>query len=126
MTMPSYVAFASTKPLQTVIAGAVIGALLGAALAAAAPSRVKASLALTVVQQARQETADYAYDGYYAIRAAELVSDSLISWLATPSIVKEIHDVADLALTEEEALASAGRVFRAKKYSAQNVVVSYS
>jgi len=123
---PSYVGFASAKPFKTVVIAAVAGALLGAALASVAPPRVKASLSFTVAQQARQETADYAYDGYYALRSAELISDTLISWLSTPSIVKEIHATAGLGLTEEEALAAAGRVFRAKKYSSQNVVVSFS
>ena len=122
----SYVGFASARPFQTVVIGAVLGAIVGVGLASAAPARVKASLSFTVAQQARQETADYAYDGYYALRSAELISDTMISWLSTPSVVKEIHAAAGLGLSETEALATAGRVFRAKKYSGQNVVVSFS
>ncbi|HJV32491.1 MAG TPA: hypothetical protein VJ694_00520 [Patescibacteria group bacterium] len=126
MNSPSYVGFASAKPLRTVIIAALAGTLVGAALASVAPSRVKASLSFTVAQQARQETADYAYDGYYALRAAELISDTMISWLSTPSVVKEIHAAAGLELSDAEAFAAAGRAFRAKKYSSQNVVVSFS
>ena len=126
MNSPSYVGFASAKPLQTAVIAALAGALIGAALAAVAPPRAKASLSFTVSAVARQATAEYAYDGYYAIRAAELVSDTLISWLATPSTIKGIHEKAGLPLTDEEALAAAGRAFRARKYSGQNVVVTFS
>ncbi|HTK60270.1 MAG TPA: hypothetical protein VL283_03650 [Candidatus Baltobacteraceae bacterium] len=126
MNSPSYIGFASAKPFQTIVIAALVGSLLGAALAMAAPPRVKASLSFSVTQQARQETADYAYDGYYAIRAAELVSDTIISWLSTPSVIKEIHAAAGDDMSEEEALAAAGKEFRSKKYSSQNVVVTFS
>ena len=126
MNSPAFVGFASAKPFRAVLIAALLGALVGAALASALPSRVKASLSFTVAQQARQETADYAYDGYYALRAAELISDTMISWLSTPSVVKEIHAAAGLDLSDEEAFAAAGRAFRAKKYSSQNVVVSFT
>ena len=126
MNSPSYAGFASAKPFQTVVIAAAVGALLGLGLASAAPPRVKASLSFTVSEQARQETADYAYDGYYALRAAELVSDTMISWLSTPSVLKEIYAEAGLGLTEEETLAAAGRAFRAKKFSSQNVVATFS
>jgi len=123
---PSYVAFSAAKPFRTVLAAAFLGALLGAALSSAAPPRVKVSMSFTVSEQARQETADYAYDGYYALRAAELVSDTMISWLSTPSVIRDIHAAAGEGLSEEQALAAAGRAFRAKKYSSQNVVITFS
>ncbi len=126
MNAPSYVAFAAAKPLRTVLIGALLGALVGAAAASAAPARVKVSMAFTIAQQSRQETADYAYDGYYALRAAELVSDTMISWFSTPSVIRDIHAAAGLELSEAEALAAAGRAFRARKYSSQNVVVAFS
>lgn len=126
MNSPSYVGLASAKPLQTVILAALVCALLGLGLASVAPTRVKVSMAFTVSEQARQETADYAYDGYYALRAAELISDTMISWFSTPSVVKEIHAAAEIELSEAEALAVSGRLFRAKKYSSQNVVVAFT
>lgn len=126
MNSPSYAAYAAAKPLATVLLAAALGAVVGVAVSKMLPSGAKASLAFTVAQQARQETADYAYDGYYALRATELVSDTLISWFATPSVLQEIHDGAGIALTPDEALAAAGRAFRARKYSGQNVVVSFA
>lgn len=126
MKSPSFVGFASAKPLQTIVIAALVGAPFAVALASVAPVRLKVSMAFTVSEQARQETADYAYDGYYALRAAELVSDTMISWLSTPSVVKQIHEEAGLELTDAEALGVAGRAFRAKKYSSQNIVVTFS
>ena len=125
MRLPSFAA-ASAKPFRLVVRTALAGALIGSVLSSIAPARTTVSLSFTVAQQARQATADYAYDGYYALRAAELVSDTLISWLSTPSIIKEIYASSGHDVSDDEALALAGRAFRAKKFSSQNVVVSFS
>lgn len=114
------------NPALTIICLAAAGALFGAALAMSMPGSAKASLSFTVAQQSRQATSDYAYDGYYGLRAAELVSDTLISWLAAPSVVKEIYAESGHPISDKEALSVAGRSFRAKKSSSQNVIVSFS
>ncbi|GEM_PF-2465906 len=122
----SFVFYAAAHPLRAVISAAVLGAMLGAAVASTVPPRAKVSLAITISQRSLQETTEYAYDGYYALRAAELVSDTMISWFSTPSVIRDIHAEAGLELSEAEALAAAGRAFRAKKYSSQSVVVAFS
>lgn len=114
------------KPLLTIIYPAVAGAFFGSALAMSLPESTKVSLSFTVAQQSRQATADYTYDGYYGLRAAELVSDTLISWLASPSVVKDIYAESGHPISDKEALSVAGRSFRAKKSSSQNVMVSFS
>ncbi len=114
-----------SKPHQAIFATAIAVALLFGAVATTLPPRVKVSLSFTVAQQARQETADYSYDGYYVIRASELISDTLISWLSTPSVIKEVYDAANVPLSDTQAYAAAGRAFRAKKFSSQNVVVTF-
>ena len=114
------------NPLKTIILTAAAGAVLAAAVASYAPPVTKASVSLTVIPQMRQETADYAYDGYYAIRAAELVSDTLIGWIATPSAIKEILIAESGSFNEADAMTGAGRMFRARKLSPQNVVVTFS
>jgi hypothetical protein len=113
-------------PLRAILASSVAAALLFASVAAALPLRTSVSFAFTISQQARQATTDYSYDGYYALRASELVADTMISWLGTPSIVKEVYDDAGIRMTDAEIKAIAGRAFRGKKFSSQNVVVSYS
>lgn len=115
-----------SKPAQAMLAAAVLAAFAFAAGAKMAPRRVNVSLAFTIAQQARQETSDYSYDGYYALRASELVTDTMLSWLATPSIVKEIYAEAGLPITDARIASIAGRMFRGKKFSSQNLAVSYS
>ncbi len=105
---------------------AAVGGLGGLALSKMLPPSARVSLAFTIAEQARQETADYSYDGYYSLRASELVADTLISWLSTPSVIKDIYAGAGVAIGDDQAFAQAGRAFRAKKLSSQNVVVSFS
>jgi hypothetical protein len=114
------------NPIQAILASSVAVAFLFASVAAALPPRTSVSFAFTISQQARQATMDYSYDGYYALRASELVADTLMSWLGTPSIVKEVYSNAGIRMTDAEIKAIAGRVFRGKKFSSQNVVVTYS
>lgn len=115
-----------SRPLQAILASSLAAALLFASVAAALPRRTSVSFAFTISQQARQATSDYSYDGYYALRASELVADTMISWLSTPSIVKEVYADAGIPMTDATINAIAGRTFRGKKFSSQNVVVSYS
>ncbi len=115
-----------SKPMRTILVSAAAFALLFAAVAVILPSQVRVSMAFTIAQQARQETSDYSYDGYYALRASDLVADTMISWLSTPSIVKEIFAAAKIPMTDEEIAAISGRMFRGKKFSSQNVVVTYT
>lgn len=114
------------KPFLSIMLFAALGGLAGRALAEMAPNSARVSLAFTIAEQSRQETADYSYDGYYSVRAAELVSDTMISWLSTPSVIKDIYAAAGIPIGDDRAFAEAGRTFRAKKLSSQNVVVSFA
>ncbi len=112
--------------MKKILACAAAGALLFAAVALLIPPRVNVSLAFTIAERARQQTQDYSYDGYYVIRASELIADTLISWFSTPSVIKQIYAEADVPFSDAQAFAAAGRAFRAKKFSSQNVVVTFS
>ncbi|MFH1235377.1 MAG: hypothetical protein V1685_00360 [Parcubacteria group bacterium] len=98
----------------------------GSALAFALLSPVKfdTSISFSIDRVSIQETSAYQYDGYYAIQAADLFSQTILSWFLTPSVLLEIYDYADIdpGLTTIEELTTR---FKAKKYSAQNVVVRY-
>lgn len=115
-----------SRPLAAMMLFAALGGFFGLALAELVPPSAHVSLAFTIAEQARQETSDYSYDGYYALRASELVADTMISWLSTPSVIKDIYAGAGIAIADEQAFAEAGRAFRAKKLSSQNVVVTFS
>lgn len=84
-----------------------------------------ASLSFTVNRINRQETADYQFDGYYAIQASDLLSQTLLSWFLTPSVLLEIYQRAGLDPHIDSINELTGR-FRARKFSPQNLVVNFS
>ncbi len=88
------------------------------------PSYFDASLSFSINRTSRQETAEYQYDGYYAIQAADLFSQTVMSWLMTPSVLLEIYQTAGINpnISSLEELSSR---FKTRQYSAQNIVVRY-
>lgn len=89
------------------------------------PKKYNSSMAFHILLSNRPETTEYQYDNYYAIKAADLVGDTLMSWCITPSIILEIFNKASID-PESFSLRSLTSLFRAKKYSSQNVVVAFS
>ncbi len=83
------------------------------------------SIAFTVNRINKQPTPDYQFDGYYALQASDLFSETVVSWFLTPSVIVEIYDAAgvDPRVTSLGALTSR---FKIKKYSSQNLVVKFT
>jgi capsular polysaccharide biosynthesis protein len=82
------------------------------------------SISFAINRINRQETGEYQYDGYYAIQASDLFSQTVMSWFLTPSVLLEMYDQAgiDPKIASIEELSSR---IKAKKYSPQNIVVRY-
>ncbi|MDP2683908.1 MAG: hypothetical protein Q8P20_02520 [bacterium] len=82
------------------------------------------SLSFSINRVNHQTTADYEYDGYYAIQASDLFSQTVMSWLMTPSVLLEIYESAgiDPKISSLEEISSR---FKTKKFSPQNIVVRY-
>lgn len=92
---------------------------------ASRPPKYAASLSITVDRAAAQTTVDYQYDGYYAIQAADLFSQTLLSWFLTPSTLLSFYTEAGIDPQITSLSEIVGR-FRARKFSAQNIVVQFS
>lgn len=88
------------------------------------PDYYKVSTSFTVKAINKPVTTEYQYDGYYAIKASELFSQTVISWFLTPSVLVDIYDMAgiDPQITSLEKFTSR---FTTKQYSAQNFVVTF-
>ena len=88
------------------------------------PVSYDTSISFSINRINKQETLEYQYDGYYAIQAADLFSQTVMSWLMTPSVLLEIYEKANIDphISSIENLTSR---FKAKKYSPQNIVVRY-
>lgn len=89
------------------------------------PVRYSTSMSLGVNRVNADQTPDYQFDGYYALQAADLFSQTLVSWMQTPSILVEIYDQAGLP-TGVDSIRGLTSRFNTKKVAAQNVVVTYS
>ncbi len=82
------------------------------------------SLSLFITRTTTQATQDYKYDGYYAIKAAELFSDTVKQWLESPEVVIEIYKKAGIDL-ELESLKKLRKKLKAYKMSSQYVEVRF-
>ncbi|MFH0805085.1 MAG: hypothetical protein V1916_02730 [Patescibacteria group bacterium] len=88
------------------------------------PPYYDTSIAFAINRTNRQETAEYQYDGYYAIQAADLFSQTVMSWLMTPSVLLEIYQKAQID-PQISSLEELSARFKTKKFSPQNIVVRF-
>jgi capsular polysaccharide biosynthesis protein len=100
---------------------ALIASLLFSVLT---PKYFDASISFAINRINRQDTTEYQYDGYYAIQASDLFSQTVMSWFLTPSVLLEMYDKAgvDPKIASIEEISSR---FKTKKFSPQNIVVRY-
>lgn len=77
------------------------------------------------VNRINKQATQYYDDSYYGIQAADLFSQTVISWFMTPSVLLEIYEQAEVdpEITTVERFTSR---FKTKKYSAQNIVVKFT
>lgn len=107
-----------------IISITVIALAGGAIFTITKPVYYDTSISFSINRLNHQTTGEYQYDGYYAIQASDLFSQTVMSWMLTPSVLLEIYDQAEIdpQITSLEEISSR---FKAKKYSPQNIVISY-
>lgn len=88
------------------------------------PAYYDTSLAFSINRINLQTTGDYQYDGYYAIQASDLFSQTVMSWMMTPSVLLEIYQKAEID-PQISSLEEISSRFKTRKYSPQNIVVRY-
>ncbi|OGY81842.1 MAG: hypothetical protein A3F54_04705 [Candidatus Kerfeldbacteria bacterium RIFCSPHIGHO2_12_FULL_48_17] len=103
--------------LVITLLGAVVGYFMGV--------RYKTSISFSIIRTSSKETADYQYDDYYAIRSAELLGQTMLSWFLTPPFLVEIYDGAGLP-ANITSLDTFGFRFKAKLIGPQNLQVSFT
>ena len=89
------------------------------------PEKYKVSIGFDINMVNRPIDADYQYGSYYDLKGAEIFSQNVISWFLTPPFVAEIYQKSDIPF-EIDSFSGFTNRFKAKQYSAQNVVVTYS
>lgn len=94
-------------------------------VASTRPVRIGVSISFAINRINREATTQYQYDGYYALQAADLFAQTVISWFSTPSVLLEVYQQGNI----DPAIQSISNLpsrFTVRKYSAQNIVVKYT
>lgn len=124
MELKEYIAI--FKKEKNTIGGAVLSVLvLALALSGLKGAFYDNDMLLLISRNGTQNTADYKYDGYYAVQASDIFSDNISQWLSSASVVSEIY-IRAKAENEMKSLKSFSKVFKADKLSSQYVRVRYS
>jgi capsular polysaccharide biosynthesis protein len=89
------------------------------------PIAYETSLDLNITRSGSQNTEGYKYDDFYRLQADEKFAETLVEWLKTPRIVKDIYAGAGVD-REKDSLRSLEKNFRVEKMSSQLVSVTFS
>ncbi len=103
----------------------VVGVGATILVASTRPVRTGVSISFAINRTNREDTTQYQYDGYYALQASDLFSQTVVSWFSTPSVLQEVYQKANLD-PEIQSVNSLPSRFSVRKYSAQNIVVRYT
>lgn len=88
------------------------------------PVSYEAVVSFNVELANRTATPDYQYGGYYDLKAAEIYTQHLMSWLLTPAVVEQIYQEAGVSYSIDSIPRFTNR-FKTHQYSAQNFDVEF-
>ncbi|MDO8511880.1 MAG: hypothetical protein Q7S57_01290 [bacterium] len=83
------------------------------------------SVDISIPVPRRPVTNNYEYDGYYALQATDLFSNTLASWFKSPDFVARIYEKANVPLLTG-SIRNVEKVFTVKKVSGQFINLSFS
>lgn len=118
----SLAVFVRRKTLGIAVIALVVGGSY--AWSYSRPTHYATSMSLAINRINKEQTAQYQYDGYYALQAADLFSQTVVSWLNTPSVLKAVFERAGIPMPK--TVSGFSSIFKTKKYSAQNIVVAFT
>ncbi|MBU1177686.1 hypothetical protein KJ903_00535 [Patescibacteria group bacterium] len=104
---------------------AILCGLLALIFSAVKPVSYETSIAFSIQKINRQDTAEFQYDNYYAIQASELLGNTIVGWLESPEVMREVCQEASLTAVASD-FNSLARGMKAKQISAHLVRVKYS
>lgn len=84
-----------------------------------------ASLLLNIGQTETQATGDYRYDQFYRLQADDKFSETVIFWLKSPGVAKNIFEKAGVS-SDQKTMRGLSKSFQAEKLSSNIVSVKYS
>jgi capsular polysaccharide biosynthesis protein len=93
MNLKNYFEVIKRRKVFIVSFGAICG-ILSLIFSLTTPKSYEAVILLSVHRVNREKTADFQYDNYYAIQAAEYVGNTIVSLLEMPETILEIYKKA--------------------------------
>lgn len=75
---------------------------------------------------AQKDVNYYLYDNYYAQQSSGLLADTIINWMASPSVVKSIYTRAGVDLPQVRKITTLGKIFTVRKLPPSTVNISVS
>jgi uncharacterized protein involved in exopolysaccharide biosynthesis len=88
------------------------------------PVNFKTSLMLNVTRSGIQETGAYRYDDFYRLQADERFADTAVRWLGSPRVAVDIYNDSKI-VTGGLSQKTLSRVFKAQRFSSQEILVSF-
>ena len=82
------------------------------------------SLTVNITRKGAQITTDYKFDDLYRLQADEKFAETIVGWLMSPIIAKDILDKAQIK-NDGISLRGLSRKFKAEKISSQIVAVNF-
>jgi capsular polysaccharide biosynthesis protein len=89
-----------------------------------APTVYETSLSVEIERKNIQETSDFRYDDYYALKASEMFVDSMAKWFSNPEFVTQICQKAEVDI-KGASLRNLKKKIRANKMSAQYLEIKF-
>ena len=91
--------------------------------------KFEAVTSVTVDRQnsvAQKDANYYLYDNYYSQQSSGLLADTIINWMASPSVVKSIYARAGVSLPPVRKISALGKIFTVRKLPPATVNISVS
>lgn len=101
----------------------IIGALLAYGLARQVGKQYQVHFSYIVSLSQREPSGEFRFDGYYALQATDLFSQTIAEWISTPEIVVASYKEAKLPLEETDS-HTISRIIEAKKTAPQLVEIT--
>lgn len=89
-----------------------------------APTIYETSLSIETERKNIQETSDFRYDDYYALKASEMFVDSTAKWFSNPEFITEICKKAEVDISGA-SLRNLKKKIKANKMSAQYLEIKF-
>lgn len=121
MNLKNYLEVIKKRKFFIIFFGIVCG-IFGLIFSLVTPKSYDALILLSIHRVNREKTADFQYDNYYAIQAAEYVGNTVVSWLEMPEIILEIYEKAG-QINQLGNVYAAARKIRPKQISSHLVRV---